>query len=298
MGHSHSHSHKVKHNKAFGFGVTLNLIYIGIEFGYGLATNSMALIADAGHNLSDVFGLLLAWGAAYLASKTPTDKRTYGFRKSTILASLANAIILMIAVGAIAVESVKRFFEPDVVDSNTIIIVAAIGVVINAITAFLFFADRDKDLNIKGAFLHMAADAGVSLGVVAGAIVIGATNWYWIDPIISIIIIIVITVGTWDLLKESLNLSLDAVPKNISIDSVKEYLSSLPDVSDVHDLHIWAMSTTEIALTAHLVKPNSQYEDEFIEKVHRELLEKFEIDHATIQIEKSDNCEDCSMHNI
>ena len=298
MSHSHSHTHKVKHNKAFGFGVTLNLIYIGIEFGFGLATNSMALIADAGHNLSDVFGLLLAWGAAYLASKTPSENRTYGFRKSTILASLTNAIILMIAVGAIAVESVKRFFEPDVVDSNTIIIVAAIGVVINAITAFLFFADRDKDLNIKGAFLHMAADAGVSLGVVAGAIVIGVTNWYWIDPIISIIIIIVITFGTWDLLKESLNLSLDAVPKKISIDSVKEYLNSLPDVSDVHDLHIWAMSTTEIALTAHLVKPNSHYEDEFIEKVHRELLEKFEINHATIQIEKSDNCEDCSMHNI
>lgn len=293
-----AHTHQVKHNKAFAIGITLNVIYIAVEFIYGLIANSMALIADAGHNLSDVFGLLLAWGAAFLASKSPTNKRTYGFRKSTILASLTNAIILMIAVGAIAVESVKRFYEPEVIDSNTIIIVAFIGVIINAVTALLFFADRKKDLNIRGAFLHMAADAAVSLGVVVGAIIIGFTNWYWIDPFVSIVIIVVITISTWGLLKESLNLSLDAVPKQINVEKVKEYLINLDGVSDVHDLHIWAMSTTEIALTVHIVKPQSQYEDEFIEKVHKELYELFRIDHSTIQIEKSDNCNDCSINNV
>lgn len=293
-----AHTHQVKHNKAFAIGITLNVIYIVIEFVYGLISNSMALIADAGHNLSDVFGLLLAWGAAYLASKSPTNKRTYGFRKSTILASLANAIILMIAVGAIAVESVKRFYQPEVIDSSTIIIVALIGVIINAVTALLFFADRKKDLNIKGAFLHMAADAAVSLGVVVGAVIISYTNWFWIDPVVSFVIIIVITVSTWGLLKESLNLSLDAVPKQIDIEKVKDYLIGLNGVSNVHDLHIWAMSTTEIALTVHIVKPESEYEDKFIEEVHEELFEIFGIDHSTIQIEKSDNCNDCSINKV
>lgn len=292
-----AHTHKIKYNKAFGFGITLNVIYIIVEFVYGLISNSMALIADAGHNLSDVLGLILAWGASYLAAKTPTDKRTYGFRKSTVLASLTNAVILLIAVGAITIEAVKRFIEPEVIESNVIILVAAIGVVINGITAFLFFNDRDKDLNIKGAFLHMAADAAVSLGVVAGAVIIGLTNLYWIDPLISLIIVVVITFGTWGLLKESLNLSLDAVPRKIDIDKIREFLNGLPGVEDVHDLHVWAMSTTETALTVHLYKPDSNYEDDFIDGVNKSLREKFGIEHATLQIEKSEDCEDCSMHN-
>lgn len=292
-----AHSHEIKYNKAFGFGIALNVIYIVVEFVYGLISNSMALIADAGHNLSDVLGLVLAWVASYLAAKTPTEKRTYGFRKSTVLASLTNAVILLIAVGAITVEAVNRFFEPQVIESNIIIIVAAIGVVINGITAMLFFSGHKHDLNIKGAFLHMAADAAVSLGVVVGAVIIGLTNLYWIDPVLSLIIVAVITIGTWGLLKESLNLSLDAVPSEIELEKVKEYLSSLPGVENVHHLHIWAMSTTETALTVHLYKPHAEYEDEFMEKVNKELYEKFGIGHATIQIEKSEDCNDRLMHN-
>ena len=292
-----SHSHKVEYNKAFALGITLNVIYISIEFFYGLIANSMALIADAGHNLSDVLGLLLAWGASYLATKTPTEKRTYGFRKSTVLASLTNAVILLIAVGAITIEAVKRFYEPQMIESNIIIVVAAVGVIINGITAFLFFSGHKHDLNIKGAFLHMAADAAVSLGVVVGAIIIGITNLYWLDPVISLIIVVIITYGTWGLLKESFNLSLDAVPQKIDLEEVKKYLKNLPGVDDVHDLHIWAMSTTETALTVHLLRPKADYEDDFIEKVNKELHDKFGIEHATIQIEKRDDCADCSINN-
>ncbi len=292
----HNHSHRPSYNKAFAVGISLNLIYIIVEFIYGIIANSMALIADAGHNLSDVLGLVLAWGASYLASKSPTEKRTYGFRKSTVLASLINAVILLIAVGAIAIESVKRFTAPQIIDSQIIIYVAAIGVVINAFTAYLFFAGHKKDLNIKGAFLHMAADAAVSLGVVIAAVIIGYTNLYWIDPVISLIIVFIITVGTWGLLKESVNLSLDAVPKNINIEEVRNYLFNLEGVKNVHDLHIWAMSTTETALTVHLFKPDSGYNDKFIEMINEDLKNKFEIDHATIQIETSGKCNDCNMN--
>ena len=291
-----AHNHTPKNNKAFTIGISLNVIYIIVEFIYGMISNSIALIADAGHNLSDVLGLILAWGASYLASKTPTNKRTYGYRKSTVLASLTNAVILLIAVGAIAIEALNRFSEPQAIESQTIIYVAAVGVIINAVTALLFFGDHKHDINIKGAFLHMAADAAVSLGVVIGAIIISYTNLYWIDPLISLIIVVVITAGTWGLLKESLNLTLDAVPKNVDIDNVREYLSGLDGVKNVHDLHIWPMSTTETALTVHLHMPNSNYEDEFIEMVNKDLQSKFRIDHATLQIEKSENCNDCSMH--
>ncbi len=292
----HDHNHKPSYNKAFALGISLNLIYIVVEFVYGIIANSMALIADAGHNLSDVLGLVLAWGAHYLASKSPTDKRTYGFRKSTVLASLTNAVILLIAVGAIAFESIKRFTKPQVIESEIIIYVALIGVAINAFTAYLFFADHKRDLNIKGAFLHMAADAAVSLGVVIAAVIIRYTNYYWIDPIISLVIVLIITLGTWGLLRESLNLSLDAVPKNINIEEVRNYLSKLDGVKNIHDLHIWAMSTTETALTVHLCKPDASYEDNFIEMINRELKQKYEIDHATIQIETSENCNNCSMN--
>lgn len=290
-----SHNHRPPYNRAFFIGISLNVIYIIVEFIYGLISNSMALIADAGHNLSDVLGLILAWGASYLATKTPTNRRTYGFRKSTVLASLTNAVILLIAVGAIAFESIKRFSEPQVIESETIIYVAAIGVIINGITAYLFFADHKHDLNIKGAFLHMAADAAVSLGVVIAAIFIGLTGFSWIDPVVSLIIVIVITIGTWGLLKESLNLSLDAVPKNIDIEAVQKYFLNLKNVKNIHDLHIWAMSTTETALTAHLYMPDSNVDDDFIEKINNDLRKQFDINHATIQIERTEICNECNM---
>lgn len=283
------------YNKAFGYGIVLNIIYIIVEIVYGLLINSMALIADAGHNLSDVLGLILAWGGAYLAQTAVTKNRTYGFRKSTVLAALFNAIILLVAVGAISVEAVRKIFHPVPVGGTTMMIVAGIGVVINTLTALLFMRGREKDINIKGAFLHMAADAGISLGVVLAGLLINLTGFYLLDPLISIIIVIVITTGTWGLLRDSFYLSMDAVPKDIDFDKVKNYLHSIEGVKDVHDLHIWAMSTTETALTAHLVIPGEIKDNDFISKVCNRLHENFGIEHSTIQIERnaqSTNCED------
>ena len=295
--HSNSHQHK-NYNKAFGFGIALNVIYIAVEIAYGLLTNSMALIADAGHNLSDVLGLLLAWGAGYLATTAVNNQRTYGLRKSTILAALFNAIILLIAVGAITIESIRKIIRPEPVGGTTMMIVAGIGVIINTATALLFMKGRNSDLNIKAAFLHMAGDAGVSLGVVAAGFLINLTSFYLLDPIISLLIVIVIMIGTWGLLKESFHLSMDAVPKNINLEEVKNYLESLEWVKEVHDLHIWAMSTTETALTAHLVIPGEQKEAMFLEKVCRELYDKFDIDHPTIQIEKNPQSANCAKDNV
>jgi cobalt-zinc-cadmium efflux system protein len=292
------HSHSQDYNKAFIIGVTLNGLFIIVEFFYGISINSMALIADAGHNLSDVLGLLLAWGAGSLARRSPDNARTYGFRKSTILAALFNSILLLIAVGAITIEAVKKFSDPEPVASMTIIIVAGIGVLINSATALLFISGRKKDLNIRGAFLHMAADAGVSLGVVAAGIAILYTGWNWLDPMISILIVIVITAGTWKLLKESFFLSMDSVPQGINLSDVRDYLRSLDGVKDVHDLHIWGMSTTETALTAHLVIPDERKGDEFLKKVCKELHDKFEIRHATIQIEKNRINATCNPENV
>jgi len=255
----------------------------------------MALIADAGHNLSDVLGLILAWSAAYLAKTAVTKKRTYGLRKSTILAALFNALILLIAIGAIMIEAIRKISNPLPVAGNTMMIVAGIGVIINTITALLFMQGSQKDINIKGAFLHMAADAGVSLGVVASGFLINLTNFYLLDPIISIVIVIVIAAGTWNLLKDSFYLSMDAVPNGINYEKVRDYLSSLEGVKEVHDLHIWGMSTTENALTVHLVMPELQNDERFLERISTYLHEKFEIEHTTIQIEKcpqSLNCEE------
>jgi len=299
--HSHSHSHSHQHNnysKAFLIGIILNLSYILIEVFYGLMINSMALLADAGHNFSDVLGLLLAWGAAYLAKTTTTEKRTYGFRKSTILAALFNAILLMIAVGAITFEAVRKLIQPEPVVGTTMMIVAGIGVVINAVTAMLFMKGREKDLNIKGAFLHMAADAGVSLGVVVAGFIIYSTGWLWIDPAISLVIVLVITIGTWGLLRDSFHLSMDAVPTGIELKAVGNYLRSINGVTEVHDLHIWAMSTTETALTAHLVIPGEAKDDYFLKKICGELHSRFGIEHSTIQIEKSAQSANCEHHNV
>jgi len=294
MGHNHQHT--TNYNKVFAFGVILNSIYIVIEFTYGILFNSMALIADAGHNLSDVAGLLIAWGASYLAGKAASVTKTYGYKKTTILASLLNGIILMLAAGAIAYESIERFITPQPVPGNTIIIVASIGIVINTLTALLFVKGMKNDINIKGAFLHMAADAGVSVGVVLGGVLINATGYYLIDPIISVIIVVIIILGTWGLLKESFQMSLDAVPTGINLDDVKKYICSLDGVRNLHDIHIWPMSTTETALTAHIVTEEAVTNDELLKILNNELHDKFEIEHITIQLEKELNSEPCNRN--
>ena len=258
----------------------------------------MALLADAGHNFSDVLGLLLAWGATYLAKTATTEKRTYGFRKSTILAAFFNAIILMIAVGAITFEAIRKLIEPEPVHGTTMMIVAGFGVIINAITAFLFMRGRHRDLNIKGAFLHMATDAAVSLGVVIAGLIIYSTGLLWIDPAISLVIVLVITIGTWGLLRDSFHLSMDAVPTGIDLKEVGNYLKGINGVTEVHDLHIWAMSTTEIALTAHLVIPGETKDDYFLKKICGELHNRFGIEHSTIQIEKSAQSANCEHHTV
>jgi cobalt-zinc-cadmium efflux system protein len=296
--HDHNHSNSKNYNQAFILGIILNVVYIIVEVVYGVLINSMALLADAGHNFSDVLGLLLAWGASYLAKTASTEKRTYGMRKSTILAALFNAIILMIAVGAITIEAIRKLIYPELVQGQTMMVVAAIGFVINAATAFLFMKGREKDLNIKGAFLHMAADAGVSFGVVVAGLIIVSTGWLWVDPAISLVIVIVITVGTWGLLKDSFQLSMDAVPKRIDLKEVGDYLKSINGVTEVHDLHIWAMSTTETALTAHLVIPNETKDDFFLKKICGDLHNKFGIEHSTIQMEKSAQTATCEHNKV
>lgn len=285
----HSHQQKKQnYNKAFAVGVILNITFVVIEGVYGILAESLALVADAGHNLSDVIGLVLAWGASFLAAQIPTSRRTYGFRRVTILVSLLSAILLLVALGAIIWEAIGRFSNPKPVDGITIIVVAAIGVVINTVTALMFISGQKHDLNIKGAFLHMAADAGVSLGVVVAGVAILATGWLWLDPMISIVIAIIILFGTWRLLLDSVSLAIDSVPKNIDPDEVEEYLKNLPNVAEVHDLHIWAMSTTEVALTAHLIIPEISVDDAFIQNVSRDLHNKFGIDHPTLQVERGD----------
>ncbi|MDD3001432.1 MAG: cation diffusion facilitator family transporter [Candidatus Riflebacteria bacterium] len=294
--HGHGHSHgPANYNKIFAMGVSLNIIYVIIEGGYGFLTSSLSLLADAGHNLSDILGLLLAWGAHYLAQKNTSKRRTYGLKSSSILAALFNSLILMLAVGGIIIEAIKRFSSPVALEGNTIIFVATVGIIINAFTALLFMKDQKKDLNIRGAYLHMLADAAVSAGVVFSGFIIKYTAISIIDPIVSIIVAIVIFMGTWNLLKESLNLALHAVPEGIDPDEVNHFLKSLSGVEATHDLHIWGMSTTEIALTVHLVKPSVEDDDEVI-KAANEGLKRLGISHSTIQLERT--CENCPTENM
>ncbi|MED4045132.1 cation diffusion facilitator family transporter [Priestia aryabhattai] len=296
MSHNHEHHHHSPNNYgfAFGFGIILNTIFIVVEATYGIIGDSLALLADAGHNLSDVLGLIIAWVAVWLGRKKPTNKRTYGFKKSSILAALFNAIFLLVAIVYIVWEAVQRFASPTPVVGKAVIIVAVIGIVINTVTALLFMSGSKGDLNIRGAFLHMAADALVSLGVVIAGIIIIWTGWNWLDPLVSIIIAVVIFFGTWGLLKESLNLSLDAVPDNVDVKKIKAYLEGLPLVTNVHDLHVWGISTTEAALTVHLVHENKEESDQLLQKVVQELHDKYGIEHATIQIEHSSmDCVSC-----
>ncbi|MDQ0199036.1 cation diffusion facilitator family transporter [Neobacillus ginsengisoli] len=285
--HHHGHSHSpANYGFAFGFGIILNTIYIIVEIIYGFLGDSLSLLADAGHNVSDVLGLVIAWIAVWLGKKAPSEKRTYGYKRSSILSALFNAVFLLVAIGAIALEAIQRFSDPQPVAGKTVIIVALIGIVINTLTALLFMSGRKNDLNIRGAFMHMAADAVVSLGVVVAGFVIIWTGWQWLDPLVSLVISIVILFGTWGLLKESINLSLDAVPEGIDIRKIKNYLRNIPTVLEVHDLHVWGMSTTEAALTVHLIRSEIENNDELLQKLTRELHDQFGIEHATIQIEK------------
>lgn len=290
MGHAHP---PVDYNTAFGLGVTLNLTFVVAEAAAGWYANSLALLADAGHNLGDVLGLLLAWGGSYLAGRAATARRTFGLRRSTILAALANAILLLLAIGAIGWEAVSRLREPQSADGRIVMAVAAIGVIINTATALLFLRGRHSDLNVRGAFLHMAADAAVSFGVVCAGGLILLTHWQWLDPLISLLIVAVIAVASWGLLRESLDLALDAVPSGIDPDAVEAYLRSLPELRAVHHVHIWAMSTTEVALTAHLVKADSRLDDAFLCRVQQELHDRFGIGHATLQLETGAAAQSC-----
>lgn len=294
-GHHHGHHGTRSFDRAFIVSVVLNAGFVVIEATYGILANSLALLADAGHNLSDVLGLLLAWGASILVQRQPTPRRTFGFRRSSILAALINAVFLLIACGGIAWEAVRRFQSPDAVAGQTVIVVAAIGIVINTISALMFVAGRKTDLNIRGAFLHLAADAAISLGVVLTGIAIVFTGWQWLDPAVSLGVTVIIVIGTWQLFQESFNLVMDAVPVGIEPLAVRTYLSERPGVAQVHDLHIWAMSTTEAALTVHLVTPNGHPGDEFLAHICHELHDHFGIEHATIQIELGDSDRPCAL---
>jgi len=296
MTHDHHHDHSHAHDHAghshapdnfgwaFAIGAGLNTAFVIAELIFGYAANSLALISDAVHNLSDVIALLLAWGAVWLSQKQPTQRHTYGYRRASILAALFNAGLLLVAVGGIVVEAVNRLAEPAPVAGLTVILVAALGVVINGGTALLFMRGRHGDLNIRGAYLHMAADAGVSLGVVVAALIIMLTGWLWLDPAISLVIAAVVFWSGWGLARDSVNLALDGVPRGIELAEVRKYLGGLEGVAEVHDLHVWAMSTNETALTAHLVRPGGT-DDAFLHGVCAELSHRFNIHHPTLQIE-------------
>ncbi|WP_305910025.1 cation diffusion facilitator family transporter [Methylomarinum sp. Ch1-1] len=290
MSHEHHHNHHISHyNRAFAIGVTLNIAFVTIEIGYGFAAKSLALIADAGHNFSDVLSLLIAWGAGLLGAKAATDKRTYGFRKATVMAALTSAILLLVALGGIGWETYHRLLSPQPVEGLTVIAVAAIGVVINAITALLFVSGQKHDLNIRAAFLHMTADAAVSLGVVIAGAIILYTGWLYIDPIISLVIVVVVLISTLSLLRDSMNLALDSVPKGIDIAAIKDYLTGLDNVCQMHDLHVWPLSTTEVALSVHLIIDEDSLQKNFLPTLQQQLHERFDIEHSTIQLERKDD---------
>jgi cobalt-zinc-cadmium efflux system protein len=290
-GHGHSHSHSshshapADFGTAFAIGIALNTAFVVIEATFGFLSNSVALIADAGHNLSDVLGLLIAWGAGVLSRKRPSARFTYGLRGSSILAALFNAIFLLIATGAIAWEAVLRLFNPAPVAGPTVMVVAAIGIAINGFTAWLFASGRKDDLNIRGAYLHMAADAAVSAGVVVAGLIIYLTGWLWLDPLTSLVIAVITVIGTWGLLRDSVAMSLAAVPAGVEPDKVRATLAAQAGVSEVHHLHIWSLSTSEVALTAELIMPAGHPGDRFLRDVAAELKAHHGIGHATLQIE-------------
>ncbi|MTJ07866.1 cation diffusion facilitator family transporter [Anabaena sp. UHCC 0204] len=292
--HNHSHA-PVTFSRAFAIGTVLNLGFVIVEATYGYLAHSLALFADAGHNLSDVLGLLLAWGASTLSRRPPSHRYTYGLRASSILAALVNSIILLLSMGAIAWEAIRRFNDSVPVAGGTIIGIAMVGIIINTITALMFMSGSKNDLNIRGAFLHMAADALVSLGVVVAGIAILITQWVWLDSLVSLVLVAVVVFGTWHLLKDSVNLALDAVPTGIEPRAVKNFLIERPGVLKIHDLHIWAISTTETALTVHLVMPGGYPGDAFLWEVCQELEHHFGIKHSTLQVEIGDSAYPCAL---
>ncbi|MDQ2734695.1 MAG: cation diffusion facilitator family transporter [Pseudomonadota bacterium] len=298
-GHAHGiggHQHApANFGKAFAIGIALNLAYVLGEAFYGVASHSLALLADAGHNLGDVLGLAGAWLASVLSRRPPSGRFTYGLRGSSILAALGNAVILLVVTGGIAWEGIRRLMHPEPTVGYTIMAVAAVGILVNGVTAYLFMAGRKDDLNIKGAFLHMASDALVALGVVIAGAVILWTGWLWLDPAISLMISAVIVVGTWSLLRDSVSLSLDAVPPGLDKDEVEAFLRGLPGVTEIHDLHIWGMSTTETALTAHLVRPAAAVDDDLLRHACDELKKRFKIGHATFQVEDGRGAHPCVL---
>jgi cobalt-zinc-cadmium efflux system protein len=284
--HSHCDHHKpASYNTAFAVGVALNATFVIVEIGFGVMSKSLSLLADAGHNVGDVLGLLMGWGAAFLATRPPTVRRTYGYRRSSILAPLVNSALLLVAVGAIAWEAIQRLSAPVHVPGGVVMAVAGIGILVNGGTALMFVRGRKNDLNIEGAYLHMLTDAIVAFGVVVAGLAIQQTGARWIDPLSSLVIVVLITMGSWKLLRRSFDLAIDAVPQDVDPMAVRTYLESRPGVEGVSDLHIWAMSTTETALTAHLVMP-SGCEDGFVPNLAHELIHEFSIAHSTIQIDR------------
>jgi cobalt-zinc-cadmium efflux system protein len=298
LGHRHHHHHHAEAARGvgavFAFGVALNLAFVVAEAGFGVVGHSVALLADAGHNLGDVLGLAIAWGAAALARRRPSHRYTYGFRSSSILAALFNAIVLLIAVGGIAVEAVNRFAAPQPVATGIVMVVAAVGIVVNGATALLLRRGH-HDVNVRAAFLHAAADAGVSLGVVLTAALVLATGWLWLDPAASLVVALIIVAGSWRLLRDAVNMALDAVPPGIDPAAVRAHLAAVAGVCAVHDLHIWPMSTTETALTCHLVIPAGHPGDHALAVLAAELHDRFGIEHMTIQVETGDPEHPCRL---
>lgn len=304
--HHGSHAHGAGHHhhlpdphdnaRVFFVAVALNSAFVAVETAYGLIANSTALLADAGHNLSDVLGLCLAWGAAILARKAPSGRYTYGLRSTSILAALANAMFLVAACGAIAWEAAGRMAHPPPVAGWTVTWVAAFGLVVNGVSAWMFTRGSKVDLNMRGAYLHMVADAAVSLAVVIAGVAMIATRWYWLDPLLSLVVVAVILAGTWSLLRESVQLALNAVPAHIDVRAVEAYLRQCPGVAEVHDLHIWGMSTTESALTAHLVMPQGYPGDAFVDEIMHTLKARFLVQHSTLQVEQGTTQHACALH--
>jgi cobalt-zinc-cadmium efflux system protein len=295
--HPHSHDHSSRrYGRAFAIGIALNVAVVLLEVFGGIASRSMALLSDAAHNASDVVGLGLAWGATVLSRRRPSARRTYGLRRATILAALGNAVLLLVAIGGVGAEAIRRLFAPAAVHAPTLVAVATIAAVVNAVSALLFARDRKHDLNVGSAFAHLAWDAVLALGVVGAGLVVAATGWYLLDPVVALVLAVLVLVAAWSVLRRSLDLALDAVPEGIDPDGVRAYLLSVPGVLQVHDLHIWAMSTTEAVLTAHLVMPQSAAADpRLLLDVEHALHERFHIDHATLQIEPEEAPSQCRL---
>jgi cobalt-zinc-cadmium efflux system protein len=306
--HGHGHSHGAGHSHAHGhhhhaspddprylLGIGLNLTIVVVQVGVGLIASSTALIADAGHNLSDVLGLVLAGVAVWLSRRPAKGRRTYGFGKATVMAALANGLVLMLVSGGLIWEAIQRLMQPQPIEPLLVMGAAAVAVVVNLLTALMFMRDAKDDMNVRGVYIHMAGDAAVSVGVLISAGVVAITGWNWLDPLVSIVIVAVIVAGTWGLLREALDLALDAAPAGADVPAIETFLAGCPGVAEVHDLHVWALSTTETALTAHLVRPAHDVDDGFRGMLAKELNARFGVRHATVQIEKTkgEDCPEC-----